>query len=70
VPAIVRPVLQYVTPALLGLILLGFSWQTLPDVIGSGGTTTWIARGLLVGVFAGIALLVRFALGGARTEEA
>jgi SNF family Na+-dependent transporter len=62
VPGIVRPVLKYVTPVFLAAILLGFSIQTLPSVLRSGGPNIWLARGLALAVFAGIALMVRIAL--------
>jgi SNF family Na+-dependent transporter len=62
VPTLVRGVLRYVTPVFLGLILLGFSLQSLPGVLGTGGAVTWLARGLVVAIFVAIALLVRFAL--------
>ncbi len=62
VPAIVRPLLRYVTPLLLGAILIGFTFQGLPEVLARGGWMIWSARVLLVAIFLGLAWLVRRAL--------
>jgi SNF family Na+-dependent transporter len=62
VPTLVRTLLRWVTPVFLGLILLGFSIQSLPGVIGTGGTTIWLARGLMVALFVAIAAMARHAL--------
>jgi SNF family Na+-dependent transporter len=70
VPRIVRPLLQWVTPLFLGLILLGFSLQSLPSVIGQGGLTIWSARALMVALFAGIAVMARIALRRPETAPA
>ncbi|MEE2703414.1 MAG: sodium:calcium symporter [Myxococcota bacterium] len=62
VPGIVRPVLRYVTPGFLGLILLAFAIQELPAVIEKSGTAAWVARGLALAIFLGIAVIARRAL--------
>jgi len=62
VPAIVRPVLQYVTPTFLILILGFFSYQELPNYFGEASNGAWAARGVMVAVFVGLSLLVRKAL--------
>ena len=62
VPRIVGPILKYVTPTFIALILIGFSIQALPEKLASGGRTIWLTRLLIVATFAGIALLVRTAL--------
>jgi SNF family Na+-dependent transporter len=67
VPAIVRPVLRYVTPTLLALVLAGFCVQSLPGVLASGGASAWFARGLAVALFVAVALIVRLALAGEDT---
>jgi SNF family Na+-dependent transporter len=68
VPWIVRPILKYVTPTFIAVILLGFSIQYLPSVIASGGATIWAARALMVAIFVSIALMARHAL-TTREEE-
>ena len=65
VPAIVRPVLQYVTPLFLALILAGFALDTLPKILGqSAGLSVWLARAIMVAVFGALALLARHTLRG------
>lgn len=63
VPAIVRPVLRYVTPLFLAVILLGFAIQELPSALAKSGSAAWVARGLAVAIFVGIAVVARRALG-------
>jgi SNF family Na+-dependent transporter len=71
VPPIVRPILQYVTPLFLGLILLGFALDTLPKILSQEtGPTIWLARSLMVTLFVAIALLVRVAVRPSTAEEA
>ena len=62
VPKIVIPILKYVTPVFLATILLMFSIQNLPSVLSTGGTTIWLARGMMVATFIGLALMARLAL--------
>ncbi len=66
VPRLVRPVLKYVTPAFIATILIGFSVKHLPDVLARGDVYIWLARGLMVALFIGLAGLVRSALAGRR----
>lgn len=70
VPAIVRPVLQYVTPAFLALILGGFVWQQLvaAEPGEPASVEVWIGRVIMISIFAGIALLVRTSLRDAPEE--
>jgi SNF family Na+-dependent transporter len=67
IPRVVAPLLKYVTPVLLALILGMFSVQYLPEVLGAADPSVWAARGLIVAIFAGLALLARRALAGDET---
>jgi SNF family Na+-dependent transporter len=62
VPRIVKPLLKYVTPVLLALILGMFSVQYLPGVLAGASGPVWAARVLIVLIFAGFASLVARAL--------
>ncbi|MFQ5698620.1 MAG: sodium-dependent transporter [Myxococcota bacterium] len=62
VPRLVRVLLQWITPGFLALILLGFSIQSLPAAVSTGGPAKWAARFMMIAIFATIALLVRSAL--------
>ena len=57
-----RHILRYLTPGFLGLILLAFAIQELPAVIEKSGTAAWVARGLALAIFLGIAVIARRAL--------
>ena len=69
VPAIVRPVLKYVTPVFLGAILLGFAIQSLGDKLWTDRWQLWAARGLMLGIFLSLMLMVRAALANDPSEE-
>ncbi len=69
VPGLLAPVLKYVTPLFLAVVLLMFSIRELPAVLASATREAWIARALTVALFAGFALLVRRALAGRSPEE-
>jgi hypothetical protein len=62
IPRIVRPVLKYVTPLFLAVILGMFTVTKLPAVLAHGTPEIWAARGLIVAVFVGLAWLARTAL--------
>lgn len=62
VPRVVAPLLKYVTPVLLVLILGMFTVQHLPGVLANASAEVWAARALIVAIFAGLALLARRAL--------
>lgn len=62
VPRVVAPLLKYVTPLLLALILGMFSVQYLPGVLASDDPGVWAARALVVAIFAVLALAARRAL--------
>ncbi len=70
VPAIVKPVLKYVTPVFLGAILLGFAFQSLGAKLESEPWQIWGARGLMLAIFVGLASMVRVALRAAPAEDA
>jgi SNF family Na+-dependent transporter len=71
VPRVVHPILRYVTPVFLALILLGFAFDTLPKMLKQeAGIAVWAARGLMVSLFLGFALIVRTALRERDGEEA
>lgn len=70
VPAIVKPVLKYVTPVFLGAILLGFVFQSLGGPLESAPWQIWGARGLMLAIFIGLASMVRVALRASPTEDA
>jgi SNF family Na+-dependent transporter len=70
VPRIVHPILRYVTPVFLALILFGFAFDTLPKMLKQeAGLAIWLARGLMVSLFLAFALIVRAALRGRVVEE-
>ena len=60
--SIVRPVLKYVTPVFLGAILLGFAIQSLGDKLWTDRWQLWASRGLMLGIFLSLMLMVRTAL--------
>jgi SNF family Na+-dependent transporter len=63
VPRIVGPVLKYVTPVFLALILVGFAIVELPARIArTEASVAWPAWSLMAAVLVGFALLVRTAL--------
>jgi SNF family Na+-dependent transporter len=70
VPRIIAPILKYVTPSFLALILAAFCIRTLPGVVASTSVGIWLGRALMIGIFAGLALLVRTALRQRSSEEA
>ena len=70
VPSLVKPVLKYVTPVFLGVILLGFAFQSLGGTPASEPWQIWAARGLMLAIFAGLAWMVRVALREVAAEEA
>jgi SNF family Na+-dependent transporter len=70
VPRILVPILKYVTPLFLAVILLAFSIQNLPDVLLSGGLEIWLGRILMLAIFAALTLLVRRALKSRPGREA
>ncbi len=60
VPTIVRPLLQYVTPVFLALILGGFAISELPRrIAGTDPAVAWPAWTVMIGVFVVLAMLVR-----------
>ncbi|MFQ5515797.1 MAG: sodium-dependent transporter [Myxococcota bacterium] len=61
-PRLLRPVLRYVTPLFLALILLGFALQSLGDRFVTERWQLWAARALMIGIFLSLAFLVRGAL--------
>ena len=69
-PRILRPVLKYVTPLFLSLILLGFAFQELPTVFAKSGPEVWVARILAVSIFVGIAWVAHLALGPRGASQA
>ena len=62
VPRIVAPILKYVTPTFLALILATFCYQKLPDILAATSGLVWAGRALMIAIFVGLALLVRAAL--------
>ena len=70
VPRLIHPILRYVTPVFLALILFGFAFDTLPKMLSQdAGLAIWLARGLMVTLFLAFALIVRFALRASPIEE-
>ncbi len=57
IPAFFRPIMQYVTPAFLSIILVWWCMDILPNVLKNSEWTHWIAREVLIGVFATFAFL-------------
>ncbi len=70
VPALVRPVLKYITPVFLAVILLGFASQSLADRLWTDRWQLWAARGLMLAIFVGFAWMARVALRTTPAEEA
>lgn len=62
IPRVVAPVLKYVTPVLLALILGMFSFEYLPDMLSQGSPEIWGARLLMLATFGALAWMVRHAL--------
>lgn len=62
VPGILRPVLKYVTPLFLAVILLGFAIQSLGNAQWSDNWQVWCTRALMLAIFVGLACMVRIAL--------
>ncbi|MGH6691684.1 MAG: sodium-dependent transporter, partial [Gammaproteobacteria bacterium] len=69
-PRVLAPVLKYVTPTFLALVLGAFCWQNLPDALVAGGPQVWIGRALMVAIFVVLALLARAALSRPSGREA
>ncbi len=62
VPALIVPMLKYITPAFLAAVLIGFSWQWFKDGLGDASPGIQFARIFMIALFIGIAWLVRTAL--------
>ena len=69
VPALVKPILKYVTPVFLALILLGFALQELGNKLWTDRWELWAARALMAVIFLGLAAMVRVAVGREPVEE-
>ncbi len=50
VPAFFKPVIQFVTPAFLALILGWWAFDTLPGYLANSSWTAWVARQALIGI--------------------
>jgi SNF family Na+-dependent transporter len=69
-PGVLAPVLKYVTPTFLAVVLGAFCFQNLPDALATGGPYVWIGRGLMIAIFVALALLARTALARQSGREA
>ncbi len=57
IPIFFKPIMKYVTPAFLSIILIWWCMDILPDIMKNSQWTHWIAREVLLGVFATFAFL-------------
>ncbi len=58
IPRFFFPVIRYVTPAFLSVILIWWVYDVLPDYLRNGSWTAWVAREVLVGIAFSLGLLV------------
>ncbi len=58
VPRFFFPVMKFITPVFLSVILLWWIFDVLPDYLKNGNWTVWIAREVLVGIAFFLGLLV------------
>ncbi len=55
IPRLFRPIMQYLTPVFLTVILIWWCMDILPDVVRHSHWTHWLAREVLLGTFAAFA---------------
>ncbi len=58
VPRFFFPIMKFITPAFLSVILLWWIFDVLPEYLKNGNWTAWVAREVLVGIAFFLGLLV------------